>query len=247
MSEAFLRVSPGAPGAPVRLQTRAGLIAPRILSLTEHGARIALVATGALLLAGDDVTITVRVDDGVALDLVDVAATVAYAGRGGTCRWSADLHIASRARLTWLGEPLVAATDAQVTRRLTAQVAQDAGLVLRDTLVLGRSGEAGGVVHARTDLRHGGRPVLVEAFDLAPDLDGPGVRGGHRVVDQVTMLGGDTREATIPDAPGLHRFDLVGGGTFYRWLGDDAHLSPFTRTASVGLNRNVPETAGRIA
>ena len=191
-----LHVERGAAGSAVRVRTRSSLLAPRILRVTPTSARVALVATTALLLAGDEAELDIVVGDGVALEIVEVAATVAYAGRGGACSWSANLSVAEGASLRWPGEPFVVATDARATRTTRADIADGGSLMLRDTLVLGRHGEAGGELVARTDISHAGRPALVEEFRLAADDDAPGIRGGRRVVDAVGRID-DGRYGTI--------------------------------------------------
>lgn len=202
-----LHVERGAAGSAVRVRTRSSLLAPRILRVTPTSARVALVATTALLLAGDEAELDIVVGDGVALEIVEVAATVAYAGRGGACSWSANVSVAEGASLRWPGEPFVVATDARATRTTRADIADGGSLMLRDTLVLGRHGEAGGELVARTDISHAGRPALVEEFRLAADDDAPGIRGGRRVVDQVTTLGA---AAILQRAPGaLTRADAA--------------------------------------
>ncbi|MCI0154601.1 urease accessory protein UreD [Dermacoccus nishinomiyaensis] len=195
--------------------------------MTPTSARVALVATTALLLAGDEAELDIVVGDGVALEIVEVAATVAYAGRGGACSWSANLNVAEGASIRWPGEPFVVATDARATRTTRADIADGGSLMLRDTLVLGRHGEAGGELVARTDISHAGRPALVEEFRLAADDDAPGIRGGRRVVDQVTMLGSAPAGHDLP--VGVTRLDLFAPGRIERWLGDDVHLSPLRR------------------
>ena len=74
--------------------------------------RLALVATQALLLAGDHVRIEVVVHGPVQLDLVETAGTVAYDMRGGSASWEVDVVLRNGARLTWDGEPFVVAAGA---------------------------------------------------------------------------------------------------------------------------------------
>lgn len=227
-----LHVSPGAtPDAPARVRTTTGLLAARILQLAPGRARVALVATGALLLGGDALRLEVVVEEGTRLDLLDVAATVAYPGRGASASWRADLHVGEGSSLTWLGEPLVVAAGSEVDRVLTAEVADGGRLALRDTLVLGRSGEDGGLLRARTELAHGGRPALVEDLRAGGPVDIPDlcVLGGHRVVDQVTTVG-QSRVAEAPD--GCTHLQLVAPGWAMRWLGQEAHRSPLGPLAS---------------
>ena len=69
-----------------RLQT--GLLRPQPLHGPADRCRIGLLATTALLLGGDRVELDVQVGPGATLELVDVAGTVAYDGRGRPASWS---------------------------------------------------------------------------------------------------------------------------------------------------------------
>jgi len=65
-----------------RLTLTQGPISPRILRVTDNGARIGLVATQALLLGGDHVQLDIEVGPGAWLELVETAGTVAYDADG---------------------------------------------------------------------------------------------------------------------------------------------------------------------
>lgn len=242
-----LRVRLGASGRP-RVETRAGLLVPRIVSVRERTVRVVLVAAGALLLAGDDVRVRVDVGSGVRLELADVAATVAYDGRGGQSSWRADLSVAPGGELRWHGEPFVVASGADVDRGLHAQVEDGGRLALRDTLVLGRHGEPSGVVRSRARLHYAGRPVLAEDLDLSAGRgELPGILGGRRVVDQIVRLGpapatepgGLTARAASASCVGCVGDAATGSevlttplrvpggsGSLTRWLGLQMHRSP---------------------
>ncbi|HEU0315868.1 MAG TPA: hypothetical protein VFR49_00985, partial [Solirubrobacteraceae bacterium] len=56
---------------------------PRILGAVGGMARVALVQSRASLLAGDRVALTVEVEPGCALELLELGATVAHHARGG--------------------------------------------------------------------------------------------------------------------------------------------------------------------
>lgn len=231
----------------------AGLLVPRIVRCDGAGAHVVLVAAAALLLAGDDLRLVVEVGAGARLDLSDVAATVAYDGRGEQAAWRADLHVAPGGELTWHGEPFVVASGADVDRVLHADVAAGGRLRLRDTLVLGRHGETGGRVRARTRISYAGAPVLAEDLDLREGLTQlPGVLRGLRVVDQVVEVGPEPVDDEGVSGGGDGRVRVPGGertrresqsprgsevlhtalhvpcgrGSLTRWLGTQAHASP---------------------
>lgn len=224
-------------GAPVRVRTSDGLLAARLVTRDGARAEVALVAGGAMLLGGDHVVISVRVDPGCALTLTDVGGTVAYDGDGQACRWDADISLGPGAHLAWAGLPFVVAGGADVRRTTTALLGAGAGLSLRETVVLGRSGERGGRIVLRTDVADDVGPILVEELTAAGNHPVPGVLGHHAVIDTLTDVRGCTDVAVdrLDHAPGLGEAPVGGGavtlrlergGTLTRWLGASTHLSP---------------------
>ena len=93
------------------------------------------------------------VGEGTRLDLFDIAGTVAYHGRGRPAAWHVRIELADGAELRYRGEPFVVADGADVQRTLRVELADTAGLRLRETLILGRSGEFGGRLRSETRLR----------------------------------------------------------------------------------------------
>ncbi|GAA4975945.1 urease accessory protein UreD [Kineococcus glutinatus] len=208
----------------VAVDLRTDALAPRVLSTGAGGARVALVGARALLLGGDAVEVDVAVAAGCTLDLVEVAGTVAYDGRGAAASWSVRVSLGEGARLRWHGEPFVVSAGADVRRSLDVDLAAGAVACLRETLVLGRSGERGGRLLNRTRVRLAGRPLLVEDLDLrdAALRASPAVLGEARVVDAVSLLGA---RAEPPGEFG-DVLQLAGPGTLARHLGGRAHDSP---------------------
>ena len=105
------------------------------------------------------------------------------------------------------------AHGADVQRHTAVQLGKTYRLVLRETLVLGRSGEGPGTLLSRTDVHRDGVPVLVEELDTAHGL------GPHRVLDQGLCLGSGCT------ADGLA---LESGDRLHRWLGAETHASPIS-------------------
>lgn len=213
-----------AAGSPrARVSLVGGAVVPRLVERDARSARVALVAGGALLLAGDRVKIEVTVGGGCTLDLEDVGGTVAYGGDPGTSSgWHAVVRVGRGATLTWHGLPLVVSAGADVTRTLDLELDEGAAALLRDTTVLGRHGQPPGRYAATTTARLDGRPLLVE--QLEPEtLPLPGITGGARVLDVVTALG--YRPRTTPGALALER-----PGALVRHLGPAAHRSTLAST-----------------
>ncbi len=230
-----------------RARLRPGHLRPLLMSADVHGCTVGLVATGALLLGGDDVRIRVDVGPGARLDLRDIAGTVAHDGRGVPSRWDVEVTVGAGGALRWGGEPFVVADGALVSRSLRVEASGSAQVSIRETLVLGRSGEIGGRLANRSEALVNGATVYREDLDLLdPEhRSAPGMLGGARVMDSLLQLGpphsteGATRTAGAArtaqhERDGRHEvaglggrsvcdtFLLAGGaGSLTRFLGDD--------------------------
>lgn len=193
------------------LDLRTDAFAPKLLRRGPRSVRIALVGARALLLGGDHITLDVSVAEGCTLELVESAATVAYDGRGAPSSWTTTLEV--RGTLVWDSEPLVVADGADVTRTLTADLGPQGRCALRETIVLGRTGESGGPLLTRTRITQDGRPLLVEDLDLRdPHVRrSPAVLGDHRTLDTAVLAGSRFEHS---DA-----LQLAGCGTVLRSVG----------------------------
>ncbi|GAA1729788.1 hypothetical protein GCM10009793_28280 [Brachybacterium phenoliresistens] len=175
---------------PRGVRTRPGLLQPRLVSRRGHRAHVALVAGGALLIGGDEISVEIAVEAGCTLRLEDIGGTVAYPSRGEASRFDVRIALGEGARLVWESHPFVVAEGADVRRRTEVVLGAGAALCLRETLVLGRTGEQGGRLRTLLQVhQEDGVPVLVE--DLA--LDGlaprPGILGDASVLDTVLVAG----------------------------------------------------------
>lgn len=226
MSTTRLVVTGGAGGArpDVRVETAGprgrGHLAARILPARGGMARVALLAEGALLLGGDEVEVHLVLGAGVRAEVIEPAGTVAHDMRGDRASWRVRIEAGDDSRLAWRGRSFVVSDGALVERSTTVELGAGAVVALRELLVLGRTGEAGGRLRTGV-LVTGAGPLLVE--DLVLDGSAPrvGVLGGARVLETVSVLG---RRATPYElvAP-AHRLELDGEGTLLRWWGDRAH------------------------
>lgn len=223
-------------GHRLRVETSSGALTPRVLATTATSTRVTLVATTALLLGGDEVELDIAVGPDAALDLSDLSAMVAYHGRGRGSRLTTRIELHERAQLVWRAEPFVVSDGADTCRDLNIDAASSARALIRDTVILGRTGEAGGDVVARTRIAVDGRPVLVEDFDLRAggSRSLPGVLRGERVVDQLTRIADDAQHipAPPPTPHGLTVLTPVGPARMWRWAGSAMHESPLPHVLS---------------
>ena len=202
----------------VRVTSRGGPF--RVVTLaTGRGvgggvARVALVPTRALLLAGDAVEVDCEVGDGLTLQVQETSGTVAYDMRGGSASWSFAARVGVGSRLVLDTLPWVSSEGSQVTRSTTVDLGASATLLARETLVLGRSGERPGALESRTTITRGGRPLLVE--ELRSDHLAP-----QRVLDSVLAVG-TCRE---PPAGSPSPLRLETGDRLWRRLGREAHAT----------------------
>lgn len=194
-------------------------LSPRPLPAPPGVVRIALVAAGALLLAGDEVRIEVAAEGPVRVEIIETAGTVAYGMRGATARWDVDIQLTDQASLRWYGEPFVVSADADVTRSTTVRLAPDCTAELRESLVLGRHGEVGGALHTSTRAWIGDELVLAEDLDLSPTArTGWAILGSARCLDTVTTLG-----FRLPETP--QTLQLEATGSIARRLVHEQHES----------------------
>jgi urease accessory protein len=181
-----------APGR-ARLITRAGVLVPRVIEVGPASARVALVAGGALLLGGDSVRVSITVGTGCTLELEDIGGTVAYNADGLRSEWLVDVTVEQKALLIWHGLPFVVAAGANVDRRTTITLhGPDSVALLRETIVLGRTGELGGSIDLRTTVQTQSgvtEPLFVERLAVSGAEPVPGVLGSNRVLDSVLLLG----------------------------------------------------------
>ena len=132
--------------------------------------------------------------------------------------------VAEGAVLRYAGAPFVVADGADVFRSLRLDVDPGSRTQLRDTVVLGRSGEVGGRLRSLTEVTREHEPLLLEQLDLDPagHRTAPGLLGTHRLVDSVLWVG----EPGVA-VPGATDYRLVGGaGVLTRWLGSSMASSP---------------------
>lgn len=210
------------PGRPPVVDLRHGPMQARRVRASGV-VRVALIAGQALLLAGDVVRIEVTVAGPVAVEIIEPAGTVAYNMRGApdpAARWEVAIDARDGARVTWFGEPFVVADGADVTRTTTMDIDTTSVVALRETLVLGRTGERGGRLFTHTRAVLGDTVALIEDLDLDPATRGGwAVLGSNRCLDSWTVIG-----ERLPDSPDTLHLDRTG--SIRRWLGTHAHTSP---------------------
>jgi len=177
------------PGGVTRLPVLASQV-PLVLRRTPSA--VYLVGGAAGPSGGDELSLRVAVGAGAFLRLRSAAASIALPGLDGReSVLRVSVSVAAGGRLEYLPEPVVVSARARHATLVSVTLAAGASLVLRDELLLGRFGEAGG--SARTVLRadYAGRPLLRQSLEVsgtdAASL-GPAVLTGHRAVGSLLLV-----------------------------------------------------------
>jgi urease accessory protein len=158
---------------------------------------------------GDRFSWTVEAGPGTHAVLTTQACERIYRASADAARVEAKLTLEAGARVDWLPQETILFDGSALTRGITADLAEDAGLLLCEAVILGRHamGETftRGLFHDRWRIRRAGR--LVFADDLKLDGDIP------HLVRQPALLDGAGAFATLlladPDAES--RIDAVRG------------------------------------
>ncbi|MEV5334208.1 urease accessory protein UreD [Streptomyces werraensis] len=179
---------------------------------------------------GDHFTVRTDVGPDARLRVGSAAATLALPGQhGGQARQDVRITVAAGGELHWLPEPLISVTGSELAVHTHVDLAPGARLVLREELVLGRTGEDPGRLTSRLTVRVDGRPVLDQELDCGPGAgggwDGPAVLGGHRAVGQLVVCEPAFTEKPVEPcvpADGLAVLPLTGPAVLVSAVAADA-------------------------
>ncbi|MCC9175349.1 urease accessory protein UreD [Arthrobacter sp. zg-Y179] len=228
-----IAVEPSGEGARFALLDQGHYLAPRpVAGGSGSGARqlrVALIGIHMMLLGGDDVRIEVAVGPGVILEVVEPAGMVAYDAEGMQSRWTLEAVLDEGAVLIWEGAPFVAAAGSNVLRETRVKLGAGARVLIRETLVLGRSGEEAGPLRSTTRLTGPNGDYLYEDLDLrGPRQRAVGVLGAAKVLSSATAAG--WRPPSLPPTGGARagdggarRLEFAAEGAAVRALAGTAH------------------------
>lgn len=260
-----------AEGGPTRLAYLYQRDPLRVLFPTpEPGdARLAtLVTTSGGLVAGDRITIDIRLAAGAVAHVTTAAAEKIYrSGGGATTEIAQSFAVASGARLEYLPAETILFDGARLRRHALLELAPGAGFLGGGILVFGRrargEGFTRGLLHERWEISRDGALVWGDAQHLEGDV--------AALIDDPACFAGAAACATLLLAPpagdpgrfveaaravqqqaavaGLHAgVTAVGSLLVARWLGPDppalrrayADLACHLRQAAMGLPPRLP-------
>lgn len=155
-------------------------------------ARVSLTAGAAGPIGGDAYRLDVDVGAGSALVLTDISPTLLLPGPDGAASsYTITVTVGADATLTWLAEPLIAAHGCSHVHDIRVELHPSARLIMREELLLGRYGEAGGTARQRISVRRGGAVLHCQELSTGPGsvgYDGAAVLGPARAVGSVLAV-----------------------------------------------------------
>jgi urease accessory protein len=202
------------------------------LVLRRTPGAVYLVGGAAGPIGGDVLSLRIDVGAGAFLRMRTAAASIALPGPDGLeSVLTVTASVGPGAFLEYLPEPVVVSAGARHATIFLVTLAEGASLLLRDELLLGRHGEAGGAARSVLRVDYAGRPLLRQALSVsgtdAVSL-GPAVLAGHRAVGNLLRAGpampadvGARADATYADTT-VAVMPLAGPGVLVTALADDA-------------------------
>jgi urease accessory protein len=211
---------------------------PLVLRRTPEAVYVVGGAAGPI--GGDELGLRISIGAGAFLRVRTAAASIALPGPDGlesVLRVTVDL--AARARLEYLPEPVVVSAGARHATIIRVTLAEGASLLLRDEVLLGRHGEAGGACRTELWVNYAGRALLRQSLEVSgtdtADL-GPAVLAGHRAVGTLLHVDPASRESKDAPVPGKMPVTSPLPGGARKPVGETADSCPadFDRSAADG-------------
>ena len=163
--------------------TRLPVLASQLpLVLRRTPSAVYVVGGAAGPIGGDSLSLRITVGAGAFLRLRTAAASIALPGLDGLeSVLRVTVTVAAGGRLEYLPEPVVVTAGARHATLVSATLAAGASMVLRDEVLLGRHGEAGGSARSVLRVSYAGRPLLRHSLEVVGYRPGqPGARGACR-------------------------------------------------------------------
>ncbi len=162
-----------------------------------------VVNTAGGIAGGDRFGLEVAVQAGADLTLTTAAAEKAYRSLGDDAVMDVSLAVGAGAALHWLPQETILFDGARLARSIEAELADDARLLLAESVVFGRTAMGERVRHGRLvdrwRVRRGGRLVFADTLRLdgavADALARPAVAGGGCAI--ATVLAAPADEAKL--------------------------------------------------
>ncbi|WP_240620987.1 urease accessory protein UreD [Pseudooceanicola lipolyticus] len=204
---------------------------------SESALTAVLLNTAGGVTGGDRFTLSARAEAGSHLTLTTQAAERIYRAQPGEVgKVTTQLVAEPGASLHWLPQETILFDNCALRRRLQAELAPDASLLLVEPVVFGRMAMGEAVTHGlfrdRIEIRRDGQLVFADATRMegaiSEQLDLPAVAAGHRAMASLVYVGADAERhldplrQILPECGGA---SLIRPGVlFARLLAPDSYL-----------------------
>lgn len=176
-----------------------------------------LINTAGGLTGGDRLDWSIVAGEGTSITATTQACEKIYRADSGTAEVSTSIEAGAGAKVHWLPQESILFDNASLTRRLDADLADDAELIAVEAMLLGRKamGESmrAGLVRDRWRIRRNGRLIHAEELKLDGDVAEltarPPVLGGQ-VAFATLLYAGSRSEALLPKVRSILGEDAGG-------------------------------------
>ena len=170
------------------------------------GLEAVLINSSGGLTGGDRMEWAAEVGDGARLTLSTQACEKVYRARDGVAEQRASLTVGAGARLDWLPQETILFDGGALSRRLEADLAEDARLLCVEAVILGRTamGETVrvGSLHDRWRIRREGRLVFADDLRLDGAIAEVGAKApvlaGARAFASLLLVADDAQRLLVP-------------------------------------------------
>ncbi|KAB1069626.1 urease accessory protein UreD [Methylobacterium planeticum] len=207
-----LRVGVAVPGGASIIRDLAESGPSRLRFPRRTGPRVEaiLVNTAGGIACGDEVSVDVALEPGADLVLTTTAAEKVYRSDGPVSRIANRLCLGAGARLAWLPQETILYDRARLARRLEADLAPDARLLVGEAVLFGRAAHGErvetGLFSDVWRIRRGGRLVYADHLALSGPvterLARPALGGGARALATLLDLSPEA-ESRLAEARAL--------------------------------------------
>jgi urease accessory protein len=206
--------------------TRLPVLASQVpLVLRRTPSAVYVVGGAAGPIGGDSLSLRITVGAGAFLRVRTAAASIALPGLDGLeSVLRVSVTVGEGGRLEYLPEPVVVTAGARHATLVSATLSARASLLLRDEVLLGRHGEAGGTARSVLRVSYAGRPLLRHSLEVSgtdPASRGPAVLAGHRAVGTLLQVS-EAAEIPVTATTEVAVMPLAGPGFLVTALAHDA-------------------------
>ena len=211
----------------------------QVLDDNPSCATLCLVGSAAGPLAGDDLSLSISVQDGAISRLITTGAMIAQGKGSSPALLRTRVSVGSAASLNADPGPLIVCTGSAIDVLLEIDLDENATLSWREMVVLGRSDEPAGAARLRWNVRRTGRPLLRQSVDLtdAARRCWPGMLHGKRVIFTELSVHPGREAQTVVHSPTAVTQRLADDASLTTVLADDAAEAVLTLTVLASQRR----------